>query len=89
MLSKKQQKRNKKYLDRWLQKISNMPKITKCDICHRLGLSDPECLSVEYCRRVGIKFKCGSCKFSQYENTLRCPTRGNVNCITVRPKGDV
>ena len=81
MLSKKQQKKNLKRIARFIQKMSLNPKPIKCDKCNRYGVSDPECISLEYCRKVGIPFTCGSCKWSQYENTLRCPTRGNVGVI--------
>lgn len=78
MISKTQFKKNRKRFDRWLLKISLLPKIVKCDDCNRLAISDNECLSLEYCRRVEIKFLCGSCKFPQYKDSLRTATRGNV-----------
>lgn len=80
-LSKKRIKKNAKYLKRYLLKISLKPTVKQCEVCNRLGDSDPETLSYEYCKRVGIKFRCGSCKFPQYSEILKSPTRGNVNGI--------
>lgn len=79
MISKKQAKKLKKRLERWLNKIALMPKVVPCDNCNRLGVSDVECFDVGYCRRMGIRFLCGSCRFPQYKDTLRTSTRGNVN----------
>lgn len=81
LISKKQQKKIQKHLTRWLQKMSLLPKMVQCDICNRLGVSDPECFSLEWCRKMGVKFTCGSCKFPQYQFTLRTPIRGNVGVI--------
>ena len=80
-LSKKQQKKIKKRLKQWLYKQSLKPKLIPCDKCIRLGISDPECLSLEWCRKMKIPFTCASCKFPQYKNTLKTPTRGNVGMI--------
>jgi len=80
-LSKKQLKRIKKYQVSWLQKINNLPKVVQCENCKRLGLSDPERFSIEYCHRVGIQFRCGSCLYPKYVHTLKNPTRGDVDII--------
>ena len=81
MISKKQQKKNLKRLNKYLLKISLLPKVVECDKCMRLSVSDPECFSLAYCRRVKIPYLCGSCKFPNYKYTLRTSTRGNVNVI--------
>lgn len=81
MISKSQAKKLKKRLKRWLLKISLLPKVVPCDLCKRLAISDPERLSLEYCRRVNISFRCGSCLYPQYQYTLCTPTRGNIGGI--------
>ena len=65
----------------WLQEKIKPIYVTKCDICNRLALSDPERFSKEYCRKMKIKFRCGSCLFPQYVDSLNTPMRGNVNLI--------
>lgn len=56
-------------------------KITQCQNCNRLCISDSRCLDLEYCNEIGIKFTCGSCKFPQYKYSLSTPMRGNVDKI--------
>lgn len=63
----------------WLQVKIKPEYLTNC-ICGRLAVSNPERLSKEYCKRVGIKFRCASCLFPQYDN-LKGSMRGNVNKI--------
>jgi len=61
----------------WLQ-VKTIPiKLEKCDECNRLSLSHHERLNKQYCRKTGIPFRCGSCMFPQYADTLCTPLRGN------------
>ena len=64
----------------WLNEKIKPAYLTTCEECARMCMSDPERLSKEYCRKVGIKFTCSSCLFPQYHN-LKCSTRGNVDKI--------
>ena len=65
----------------WLQVKIKPEYLTSCEKCGRIAVSNPDRLSKEYCKRVGIKFACASCLFPQYENTLKCSMRGNVNLV--------
>ena len=50
----------------------------QCDLCPNLTHKEENQFTLDYCRRVNIPFRCGSCLFPQYRYTLCCPTRGNV-----------
>jgi len=65
----------------WLQPTVKPAYLTTCDNCNRICKSYSERFSKEYCKKVGIQFRCGSCLYPQYENTLMCSTRGNINKI--------
>ena len=79
--SKKQLKRIKRDSEMWMRKVQMIPKVIKCDNCNRFGISDPECFSIEYCRKHNVRFLYGSCRCPQYDNSLRNPTRGDVDKI--------
>ena len=64
----------------WLQEKEIPAYLTICG-CGRITTSDPNRLSKEYCKKMGIQFRCGSCLFPQYENTLKTPTRGNIGKV--------
>ena len=65
----------------WLQIKIKPEYLTACDDCNRMGISNPERLSKEYCHKMKISFRCASCLFPQYADSLKSPTRGNVEKI--------
>ena len=64
----------------WLQIKIKPEYLTTCDNCDRIAVSNPDRISKEYCKKVGIKFRCSSCLFPQYDN-LNGSMRGNINKI--------
>ena len=65
----------------WLQPKIKPEYLTTCDDCGRMAISNPDRLSKEYCKKMKIQFRCGSCLFPQYANTLKSATRGNIERI--------
>jgi len=65
----------------WLQGTITPIKLEKCDECNRLSMSHQERFNKQYCRKMNIPFRCGSCMFPQYEDTLHTSIRGNHDRI--------